>query len=103
MKMTIENWPKKSSILNILVCFFALTFKIGVEYFRGTIIYQYGAPTSLLVFYAGILFSFFNTISIIMDSKNILEIKSNLFWIFLSSLPFLYIFVNFSISFAHRN
>ena len=60
-----------------------------IEYYRGTWIYQYGAPLSLLVFYGGVLWSFINTFLLISKYKT--ELRKNLIWIILSAIPFLYI------------
>ena len=83
------NWEKKSGILIIGICLSAMLIRHFIEYYRGTWIYQYGAPLSLLVFYGGVLWSFINTFLLISKYKT--ELRKNLIWIILSAIPFLYI------------
>lgn len=83
------NRTKKSGILIIGICLSALLLKYLVQPYRGTWIYQYGNLTFLLVFYGGIFCSFINTIHLVLKHKS--NLKTNLIWIFLSAVPFLYI------------
>ena len=98
MKITLQNinWTKKSGILIIGICLGAMLLKYLVQPYRGTWIYQYGSLISLFVFYGGIVWSFVNTIILILKHKS--EIKNNLVWIFLSAIPFLYIGIMMTIA-----
>ena len=66
-----------------------------LESYRGTWIYHYGAPSSLFISCGCIFMSFVNTILLISKYKT--ELRKNLLWIFLSSIPFLYIFIMLTI------
>ena len=90
------NWTKKSGILIIGIALFGLLLNYVVQYYRGTWIYQFGSPISLIVFYGGVLWSLINTILLI--SKHKLDLKKNLIWIILSAIPFLYIGIMMTIA-----
>lgn len=91
-----KNWTKNSGILIVGICLGAMLLKYIVQPYRGTRIYQYGSVISLVVFYGGIFWSLINTILLI--SKHKTELKNNLFWIFLSAIPFIYIVIMMTIA-----
>lgn len=83
------NWTKKRGILILGICLSAMLLKYLVQAYRGTWIYQYGNIISLFVFYAGVCWSFINSIFLISKYKS--DLKTNLIWILISAIPFLYI------------
>ena len=98
LKIILENldWTKKNGILIIGICLSAMLIRQFLEYYRGTLIYQYGAPLSLFIFYGGVFWSFINTLQLISKYKT--DLKKNILWIFISAIPFLYIFIMMTIA-----
>ena len=99
MNRTLNNlsWSKKSGILIIGVSLIGALLNYGVQFYRGTWIYQYGSLISLVLFYGGVLWSLANTIVLISKHKS--DLKNNLIWIFLSAVPFLYLAIMMIIAF----
>ncbi len=60
-----------------------------LDYYRGSWIYRIGKPTCLYISISVILTSVVNTIFIISKYKS--NLKKNIFWIFISAIPILYI------------
>ena len=98
LKIILENldWTKKNGILIIGICLSAMLIRQFLEYYRGTLIHQYGAPLSLFIFYGGVFWSFINTLQLISKYKT--DLKKNILWIFISAIPFLYIFIMMTIA-----
>ena len=85
------NWKKISGILILGIWAIGMILNILIQQYRGSSIYWYGNSFSHVLFYGGMLLSLAN--SIILIIKHRMELRRNLVWIILSSIPFLYMIV----------
>ena len=92
MKLLFKNIDinKKIAIIVVLLFFiFLLSGKLS-EFYRGAWIYDYEKLVSLLISLGVIILtSIINTIFLITKYKS--NFKKNIFWIFISAIPILYI------------
>ncbi|ARV15761.1 hypothetical protein [Polaribacter sp. SA4-12] len=92
MKLPFKNIDrnKKIAIIVVLLFFiFILTGKLS-EFYRGAWIYDYEKSVSLFISLGVIIIaSVVNTLFLITKYKS--NLKKNIFWIFISAIPILYI------------
>jgi hypothetical protein len=96
-----ENINKKIAIINLLVCSSLMLIGRLIESYRGTWIYQDGKPFVLFAIIGGIFLSFLNTFFYIINHYR--NLKKHILWIFLSSIPFLYISIMLILAVIYDN
>jgi hypothetical protein len=91
LKLLFKNIDRNNKIAIIVTVLFFTFILINnlLQFYRGTWIYQYGKTVSLYISLGLILASVVNTLFLIIKYKS--NFKKNIFWIFISAVPILYI------------